>query len=145
MCIRKVMIVVKISEVSSTVGISSDTLRYYEKIGLITDIARDSNGIREYSDHDIQIIYFVKCMRGAGLSIDALRKYLELFNEGEHTAFERRAILIEQRELLDERLNEMLAVKERLDYKIENYDKTIALKEELLTKINLEKQKVERA
>lgn len=138
------MIILKISEVSSTVGISSDTLRYYEKIGLITDIARDTNGIREYDQHDIQTIEFVKCMRGAGLSIDSLRRYLDLFHEGDHTEPERRDILVEQRELLEERINEMLAVKERLDYKIDNYDKTIALKEQLLTKSNHERQKVEK-
>ena len=51
-----------IREVSEKTGITSDTLRYYEKIGLIKNISRDKNGIRNYSDEDIQWLEFVKCM-----------------------------------------------------------------------------------
>ena len=62
----------RISEVSETCDFSSDTLRYYERIGLIPSIKRTRGGIREYSETDVKWIEFVKCMRNAGLSIEVL-------------------------------------------------------------------------
>ena len=65
----------KISEVSEQCGISSDTLRYYERIGLLPPVNRNKSGIRDYSEIDVRRVEFVKCMRRAGLSIDALIEY----------------------------------------------------------------------
>ena len=86
-----------ITEVSKKYDISADTIRYYEKIGLIPPINRNKNGIRNFTEEDCKWIEFAKCMRNAGLSIDALSQYLVLFQKGNDTIKERKQLLIEQR------------------------------------------------
>jgi DNA-binding transcriptional MerR regulator len=62
----------KIAEVSERYGISSDTLRYYERIGLIPNVNRNEIGIRDYNETDLKRVDFIKCMRSAGLPIEGL-------------------------------------------------------------------------
>lgn len=118
-----------IKEVSEMFDLSADTLRYYEKIGLIDDVERTSAGIRNYKDKDIQRIHFIKCMRNAGLSIERLKRYLDLFVEGEDTVTERKEILLSQREELIAKIQELEDTLNYLDYKINNYDCIIKQKE----------------
>ena len=118
-----------IKEVSEMFDLSADTLRYYEKIGLIDDVERTSAGIRNYKDKDIQRIHFIKCMRNAGLSIERLKRYLDLFVEGEDTVTERKEILLSQREELITKIQELEDTLNYLDYKINNYDCIIKQKE----------------
>ena len=112
-----------IREVSEKTGITSDTLRYYEKIGLIKNISRDKNGIRNYSDEDIQWLEFVKCMRGAGLSIDVLKKYVNLMDKGNNTIPERKQLLESQLEILKNKKKKIETTISKLKYKIQNYEK----------------------
>lgn len=116
----------KIADVSKQYGISADTLRYYERIGLLTNIPRNESGIRDYSDENCSRIEFVKCMRSAGVSIEALIEYMGLFDEGDATLAARKALLEEQRDLIRERIESLQAGLDRLEYKIENYDEIIA-------------------
>ena len=64
----------KISEVSKKYGIPVDTLRYYEKAGLLPNVRKNSSGIRDYSESDCGWVEFIKCMRGAGLPVEVLKK-----------------------------------------------------------------------
>ena len=112
----------KIAEVSKRYDITADTLRYYERVGLMPRIARTASGIRDYSETDCQRIQFIKCMRGAGMPIDPLITYMHLFDEGSHTVPERIELLKEQRELMQGRIDEMQAGLDRLDYKIAHYE-----------------------
>lgn len=111
-----------IAEISRTYGISADTLRYYERIGLIPSVHRKENGIRDYDESDCGWVEFAKCMRGAGLQVEALIEYVALFQQGDGTHEARRQILIEQREQLAARLAEMTKTLERLDQKIARYE-----------------------
>ncbi len=115
----------RIAEVSKKYDISADTLRYYERIGLLEHVRRNESGIRDYSEADCTRIQFIKCMRGASVSIEALIEYMQLFAEGDSTVAARKALLEEQRDLVQERINEMQAGLDRLNYKIENYDSII--------------------
>ncbi len=56
----------KIAEVSEKFGLSVDTLRYYERVGLIPPVHRNEGGIRDYDELDLRRVDFIKCMRGAG-------------------------------------------------------------------------------
>ncbi len=111
-----------IAEVSKKYGVSADTLRYYERIGLIPPVHRTAGGIRDYTDDDCNWVGFVKCMRSAGLTIEALIEYVTLYQQGDETIQARKDLLIEQRRLLLERIEEMQATVARLDGKIERYD-----------------------
>lgn len=112
-----------IAEVSKKYEMSADTLRYYERIGLIPPVNRNKNGVRNYTDKDCGWVEFAKCMRGAGLQIEALIEYVALYQQGDDTSEARLDILVEQRRQLAERLGDMQKTLERLDYKIEVYDK----------------------
>ena len=115
----------QISEVAKEFGLTTDTLRYYEREGLIGPISKGENGIRNYTEEDIKRIQFVKCMRAAGLEISFLKRYLQLFEGGDKTVKERREILVEQRKILKEKLDAMQEAYNRLNYKIDLYDKNI--------------------
>jgi len=119
----------KIAEVSERYGISSDTLRYYERIGLIRPVNRNASGIRDYNEIDLRRVEFIKCMRSAGLPIETLIEYVGLVQRGDGTIEARREILIEQRELLAGRMREMQKTLDILDHKIEVYEKAVLVRE----------------
>lgn len=123
-----------IAEVSKAYEISADTLRYYERIGLIPPVPRTKGGIRDYDDDSIKWIQLMKCMRKAGVQIEALVEYVALFEQGEETADARKNILIEQRAMLLERMKELKESIERLDQKIEHYEQVIVPEQESLRK-----------
>lgn len=116
----------KIAEVSKRYGLSADTLRYYERIGLLPGVTRNASGIHDYSEQDCARVEFVKCMRAASVSIEALIEYMDLFEQGEQTAAARKAILEEQRGLVEKRIADMQAGLDRLNAKIENYEGILA-------------------
>ena len=120
-----------IAETAKKYDISADTLRYYERIGLIPPVPRTKSGIRDYDESSCGWVEFIKCMRGAGLQIEALIEYVSLFQQGDETSDARKAILIEQREQLAERITQMQQTLKRLDSKIENYGKCAAFEHAL--------------
>ena len=111
-----------IAEVSKKYDISADTLRYYERIGLIPKVHRNKSGIRDYTEEDCGWVEFVKCMRRAGLQIEAIIEYVELYFQGDSTVEARKNILIEQRDRLAYKIEEMQSTLERLNKKIERYE-----------------------
>src|SRR5688500_11561191 len=119
----------KIMEVSEQYGISSDTLRYYERVGLIPPVHRNESGIRDYDELDLRRVDFIKCMRSAGLPIDVLIEYVGLVQQGEQSIEARKEILKEQREQLVARMKEMQKTLEILDRKIEVYENAVLKKE----------------
>lgn len=108
-----------IAQVSKRFDLSPDTLRYYERIGLIPPIARTPGGIRNYTEEDCKRIECIKCMRCAGLSIETIIEYNALFQQGEKTAQKRKALLSRQRK-------EILCRIERLQRNLNLLDKKIA-------------------
>lgn len=111
-----------IKEASEKTGVSADTIRYYERIGLIPPVNRNENGIRKFDEEDLRWIQFSRHMRHAGLSVEMLIDYLALFREGDHTVEARVELLKEQRVHLQNRIDMMQEALDRLDFKINNYD-----------------------
>lgn len=114
-----------IAEVSERLGVSQDTLRYYERIGLIPRVNRHTSGIRDYAEEDCKWVEFVKCMRSAGLPIEVLIEYVGLFQQGDETVAARKELLIEQRKQLTARMEDMKKTLERLDGKIAGYERVV--------------------
>lgn len=127
----------KIAEVSERYGISSDTLRYYERIRLIPPVNRNESGIRDYSEIDVRRVEFIKCMRSAGLPIEVLIEYVGLVQQGDKTIEARKEILKEQREQLVARMKEMQKTLGLLDYKIEVYEDAVLKKEKEITEMEV--------
>ena len=123
----------KIAEVSEKYGLSADTLRYYERVGLIPPVHRNDGGIRDYNELDLRRVDFIKCMRGAGLPVKVLIEYMGLVQQGDKTIEARKEILIEQRDLVAARLVEMQKTLDLLNHKIEVYEKAVLKKEKEMT------------
>lgn len=123
-----------ISEVSKKYNISADTLRYYERIGLIPKVAKNESGNRDFTETDCSWVQFIKCMRGAGISIESLISYVKLFQEGDSTIKARKQILVEEYEILTEKIKNLQEAQEKLKFKIESHEKIILEYEENLKK-----------
>ena len=121
-----------ITEVSEKYDVSQDTLRYYERIGLIPRVNRNKSGFRNYTEEDCKWTEFVICMRSAGLPIEALIEYVNLFQQGDDTSEARKEILLEQRRLLIARMEIMQKTLERMNHKIERYEQIIVKREKEL-------------
>ncbi|MCB5069731.1 MerR family transcriptional regulator [Streptococcus mutans] len=121
-----------IKKVSEITNVSADTIRYYERIGLLPRITRTNSGVRDFTEREIGILEFVRCFRKAGMSVEALIEYISLLEEGEGTERERLRLLTEQRDEMDDRIYELNQARERLNYKIENYENIIQKHEQKL-------------
>ena len=125
----------KIGQVSEHYNITPDTLRYYERVGLLPPVNRNRSGIRDYNDIDLKRVEFIKCMRNAGLPIEVLIEYVRLVQQGDQTIQARKAILKDQRRQLATRMKEMQETLDLLDYKIEVYEKAVLKKEKEISQI----------
>lgn len=119
-----------IYEVAKKYDLTPDTLRYYERVGLLPNVSRTSGGIRDYSEEDCRCVEYIKCMRSAGVSVETLIEYVSLFNEGAETIQARKKLLLEQREQIVARINEMNDVLARLDWKLDGYEERMLKFEE---------------
>ncbi|HDG9341430.1 TPA: MerR family transcriptional regulator [Staphylococcus aureus] len=118
----------KTKEVVALMNISQDTLRYYEKVGVIPPVNRDENGYRIYNDSDLNWIYLVKNLRNAGVSIESLIEFYRLAQlpKNENIQAQQKQILNKQLEELNENLKTIHDARDLLQYKIDNYDNHIA-------------------
>lgn len=114
-----------IKEVSERYGISQDTLRYYEKAGLIPEVNRTAGGIRDYSENDLGWVELVLCMRNAGLSTGSIAEYRRLYQQGDSTIPDRLKLLTDQREELLSVQARIAETLERLNYKISVYERAV--------------------
>ena len=114
-----------IKEVSEKFDITADTLRYYERVGLIPPVARNASGNRDYQEKDVDWVEHTVCMRNAGVPIEALIEYVKLFQMGDATFEARCQLLKEQYEQLDEQKKQIENTMERLQYKISKYENAI--------------------
>lgn len=113
----------KIAEVSKKYNLSQDTLRYYERIGLIPEVNRTASGIRDYTDISCKWIELAKCMRSAGIPIESLIEYSTLTKQGDSTITARKELLVEEQKKILEKIEEMQNTLKRLNYKIDRYEK----------------------
>lgn len=114
-----------IKEVSQKYNISQDTLRYYERVGLIPTVARTSGGIRNYTENDLGWVENAICMCNVGVPIEALIEYVKLYQEGDETFEARRQLLQEQLDALKEQHAQIEATMKRLKYKISRYENAV--------------------
>jgi len=111
-----------IAEVSKKYDLSQDTLRYYERIGLIPAVKRTPSGIRDYTEESCSWIELAKCMRSAGVPIEALIEYCALTQQGDSTIKARKELLLQERRNILEKMEYMQQSLDRLNYKIHRYE-----------------------
>ncbi len=99
-----------------------DTLRYYERVGVIPEVTRTAGGIRDYQEVDIGWVENAVCMRDAGVPVEMLIEYVRLFQLGDDTIEARANLLKEAREHILEAKKKYDVALEKLDYKIGRYE-----------------------
>ena len=119
-----------IAEVARKYELTPDTLRYYERIGLLPNVARTAGGIRDYSETDCRWVDHIKCMRSAGISVDTLVEYVTLFHQGTDTIPARKKLLLAQREQIVARIEELNSALTRLVWKLDGYEERMLKSEE---------------
>lgn len=121
-----------IAEVAKKYELTPDTLRYYERVGLLPKVARTSGGIRDYSEEDCNWVEYIKCMRSAGVTVETLVEYVTLFHQGRETIPARKKLLLEQRQQIVAKIDELTGILERLDWKLDGYEERMLKCEENL-------------
>ncbi|HAP03051.1 MAG TPA: MerR family transcriptional regulator [Lachnospiraceae bacterium] len=114
-----------IKEVCEKYDITPDTLRYYERVGVIPEVNRTKSGIRDFTEEDIKWVENAICMRSAGVPVEMLIEYVKLFQEGDSTITARRNLLIEARVKVQKNLDKYQATLDRLNYKISRYEEAV--------------------
>jgi len=114
-----------IKEVSEKYGITQDTLRYYERVGMIPPVSRTAGGIRNFTEENLRWVELAKCMRSAGLPVEAIIEYVRLFQLGDETIPARLQLLIDQREALMEQRRQIDETLNRLSFKITRYEEAV--------------------
>ena len=111
-----------IGEISQEIGLSADTLRYYERIGLLPPVPRNAAGIRNYDEYFVNFINFIKKLKASGMSLEHIIDYIRLAEMGDATIQERKKLLAEARETLLDKINSLQLVAELADYQLRNYE-----------------------
>ena len=111
-----------IREVAAKTNMSTDTLRYYERIGLLPPVPRNAAGIRNYDEYFVNFINFIKKLKASGMSLEHIIDYIRLAEMGDATIQERKKLLAEARETLIEKINSLQLIAELADYQLRNYE-----------------------
>ncbi len=114
-----------IKEVCNKFNVTADTLRYYERVGVIPEVHRTVSGIRDYTEEDIKWVENAICFRSAGMPVEMLIDYVRMFREGSHTIEARCSLLKEAREKIMEEQRKYNEALEKLDYKISRYEEAV--------------------
>ena len=111
-----------IKEVAEKTGVSADTLRYYERIGLLPAVPRKPNGIRDYDEFFIDWIAFIQDLKSVGMSLEAILDYISLAKLGEVSRKERKQLLVEVQHILLNKIKMLHTMMEKNNYHLEHYD-----------------------
>ena len=111
-----------IREIAAKTNTSTDTLRYYERIGLLPPVPRNAAGIRNYDEYFVNFINFIKKLKASGMSLEHIIDYIRLAEMGDATIQERKKLLAEARETLLDKINSLQLVAELADYQLRNYE-----------------------
>lgn len=114
-----------IKQVCQRYGLTHDTLRYYEKIGVIPPVHRSASGIRDYDEHDLGWVENAVCLRNAGVPVESIAEYVKLYQAGDETFAARRDLLSHVLADLTEQRSQLDAAIQKLTYKVSRYEAAV--------------------
>ena len=114
-----------IKQVCQRYGLTQDTLRYYEKIGVIPPVHRSASGIRDYDEHDLGWVENAICLRSAGVPVESIAEYVKLYQAGDETFAARRDLLSHVLADLTEQRSQLDAAIQKLTYKVSRYEAAV--------------------
>ncbi|GAA3107816.1 MerR family transcriptional regulator [Nonomuraea salmonea] len=109
------------AEVVEETGFSIDTLRYYEKIGLLERVDRNAAGQRRFSEEDIGWLGMLRCLRDTGMPIATMLRFAELVRAGDHTIPERIELLEEHDRTVQAQIGNLVERQRYIHHKISYY------------------------
>ncbi len=95
------------SDISQKYNVSQDTIRYYDKAGLMPFIKRDAGGRRQFNDNDLGYIEVINCLKKSGISIKEIAKFMNWCMEGDNTLPQRYDFMIQQEKILENKIHEL--------------------------------------
>ncbi len=116
-----------IKQVCQRYGLTQDTLRYYEKIGVIPPVHRSASGIRDYDEHDLGWVENAVCLRNAGVPVESIAEYVKLYQAGDETFAARRDLLSHVLADLTEQRSQLDAAIQKLTYKVSRYEAAVRI------------------
>ena len=119
------MVAYTIIDVERKTGISSHTLRFWVKKGLFPFIDRDKNGVKHFSQRDVDWAVWIECLRSMQMSLEDIKTYILLASHGQDSIKERRDMLCKQRDRVKKLLDDMQVSLKKVEHKIDLYEKMI--------------------
>jgi DNA-binding transcriptional MerR regulator len=114
-----------IKQAAEFTGLSEDTIRYYENIGLLPSADRKANGHRTYSKHQLEGMVFLTRLKATGMTLEEMKRFRQLDEKGEASLPQRVSILIEHRNRIQNEIDRLLETQRIIDYKIDNYNEVL--------------------
>lgn len=115
-----------ISEAADRMGVAPSTIRYYDKEGLLPEIKR-VNGIRVFDEVDMEWLKILMCLKNTGMPIKRIKEYVELSKKGDDSLAERYELIKQQRQFVQDQLEQLEYYLAELDYKDWYYQKAMSL------------------
>lgn len=128
-----------IGEVAKKMNLTTSTLRYYEKEGLLPHVQRSQNGIRGFQESDLQSLKIIGCLKASGLSIKDIKKYIDLCGDGDNSLQERYELFLNRKKVILEQIEELNNVLEVINYKCWYYEIAIEAGTEQIHKTESQK------
>lgn len=113
------------SEVEKRLGIPVTTIRYYDREGLLPNIARSEGGQREFSEQDIKLLQVIECLKRTNMPLKDIRRFSHLLGEGDESLEKRRQMFYERREALQAQIESLKAVAQLVNRKCAYYDAAV--------------------
>ena len=107
------------------IGVVPSTIRYYEREGLLPNISRNESGIRQFTDKDLDWLHTLECLKKTGMSIKEIKRFVDLFLQGDKTLEERRQMFYERRQAVEGQMAELQKTLDFANYKCWYYDTAV--------------------
>lgn len=110
-----------IGQVAKKLGVSTHTLRYYDKEGLLPFIHKTSSGLRVFSEKDLEWLSIIECLKGTGLSLKEIKQFIDWCIEGDATINKRLALFVQQKSKIEQQISLLHKHMEKINFKIAYY------------------------
>ncbi len=114
-----------IGQVAKRMGLTTHTLRYYDKEGLLPAMSKSGSGLRVFTEKDIEWLIIIECLKGCGMHLKDVKQYIDMCLKGDETISERLELFKKQKEQLEKQLGQLKKHMEKVDYKIAFYTEAL--------------------
>lgn len=110
-----------IKQVAEKFHLTTHTLRYYDKEGLLPSVKRTESGMRRFDEEDIEWLGLVCCLKNTGMSIKEIKQFIEWCMQGDDTVPQRLDLLCQHRKHVVEEISQLEQNLKKIDWKINYY------------------------